>query len=118
LANKGYQQNDQCKHVSEHRSEGIIPQALRMTEAILDATTRVRNPTYEQLTAGRVALFNTFNVGSSSFRRFFQVSAELKSHGGKKFVLEIRFTARAEPLIKRRGQHRYWNALVNGGFIL
>ena len=46
-------------------------------------------------------------------RCLFQMAAELEAHGREQFVLEIRFTARTEALVKGGGQHGYWNTFVD-----
>ena len=52
---------------------------------------------------------------SSLWRRFFQVSAELKAHGREQFVLEVRLAARGEAFVERRGEHGHRHAFVDGG---
>src|ERR1700685_3117408 len=42
-----------------------------------------------------------------------EVAAELKAHGGKQLVREIRLTARGEPLVQSRGENRCRHGLVN-----
>ena len=41
------------------------------------------------------------------------MAAELEAHRREQFVLEIRFTARTESLVKGGGQHGYWNTFVD-----
>jgi len=43
------------------------------------------------------------------------VSTELVPHGREQLVLEIGLTARAEPLVQRRGEDRNGHRLVDGG---
>src|SRR5438876_679017 len=48
-------------------------------------------------------------------RFFFDVSAELKAHGGQNFGREIILAARREPLEQRRRQHRGGSSRFDGG---
>src|SRR5215471_6788096 len=41
--------------------------------------------------------------------------AEFVTHRRSELVRELRLAARAEPLVKRGGQHMDWHALVNSG---
>src|SRR5437660_8571388 len=45
---------------------------------------------------------------------FFDVSAELKAHGGQNFGREIIFAARREPLEQRCRQYRRWRSGLDG----
>src|SRR5215831_9048787 len=51
----------------------------------------------------------------SSFRGFFEMSAELETHRREQLVLIIRLAARTEALIERGGEHRHRYGLVDGG---
>src|SRR6202021_2499774 len=56
---------------------------------------------------------------SGGFRlafRFLEVPAELESHGGQKFIGEIGFASRAEPLVKRGRKNVSRHSFINGGF--
>ena len=48
-----------------------------------------------------------------SLRRLLHVAAELEAHRREQLVLEVRFTARAESLVERGGQHRHRHGFVD-----
>src|SRR5215510_626936 len=54
-------------------------------------------------------------IAFSSCGGFFQMSAELVTHGREQFVGEIRLAARAEPLIQSRRQDMRGHSLIDGG---
>src|SRR6266567_5520983 len=53
--------------------------------------------------------------GLRFFGWFLQMSAELVTHGGQEFVCKVGFAARAETLVKRRGENRGRHRFVDCG---
>src|SRR6266851_1198913 len=47
--------------------------------------------------------------------RLLEMTAKLITHRRQQFIREVSLTARTEPLIKRRSQHRSWNAFIDPG---
>src|SRR5258708_4933159 len=56
--------------------------------------------------------FRTANLFSLS-DRLLKMTAKLIPHRRQKLIREVSFTARTEALIKRRSQHRSWNAFID-----
>src|SRR5215472_16871992 len=55
-------------------------------------------------------------LSAGAFRgRLLDMAAELVTHGREQFVGEVRFAARTETLVERRGQHVHRYAFIDAG---